>query len=85
MYFHNIKFMRKIAIIGLGLMLTGLGSVLVGCSASFEDASDKDNTWIVHSSDVKTKVVEIEGHKYIIMDGFYSGGIIHAESCRCKK
>jgi hypothetical protein len=33
MYFVNTKFMRKIAIIGLGLMLTGLGSVLVGFKA----------------------------------------------------
>lgn len=84
MYFINIKFMKKIAIIGLILMLVGLCSILAGCYAC-EDAPDKDNTWISHGSDVKTKVVEIEGHRYIIMDGFYSGGIIHAESCRCRK
>ncbi len=88
MYFVNIKFMRKIAIIGLGLMLVGLGSVLAGCGAphsSSVDASDKNNTWISHGNCTTTKVVEIEGHKYIIMTGFKCGGIIHAESCSCKK
>lgn len=27
---------------------------------------------------------EIEGHQYIIYDGIYCGGIIHAEHCPCK-
>lgn len=62
----------------------GLGSVLTGCD-SYEESPDKDTTWSFHGIDVLTKVVEIEGHKYIIMDGYYSGGIIHAESCGCKK
>jgi hypothetical protein len=89
MYFANIKFMRIIAIISFGLMLVGLGSILVGCDAppsapSFDNARD-DNTWMPQARAVKTKVVEIEGHKYIIMAGFNCGGIIHAESCGCKK
>jgi hypothetical protein len=76
-------------------MLTGLGSILIGCDAppsspsspsspSFENTRD-DNTWMPQARCVKTKVVEIEGHKYIIMAGLNCGGIIHAESCRCKK
>lgn len=74
--------MKKLMLIAM----IGLGSMLVGCDTpSFEDSPDKNNTWISHNNEVATKVVEIEGHKYIIMDGFYSGGIIHAESCRCKK
>jgi hypothetical protein len=67
------------------IVMVGLSTMLVGCSDSLEDASDKDNKWISHGIDVVTKVVEIEGHKYIIMYGYYSGGIIHAESCGCKK
>ena len=27
---------------------------------------------------------EIEGHQYIIYNGLYKGGIIHAEHCPCK-
>lgn len=27
----------------------------------------------------------IRGHDYIIYDGMYKGGIIHAESCPCKQ
>lgn len=30
-------------------------------------------------------VEEVEGHKYVVYDGFHSGGIVHAESCPCKK
>lgn len=29
--------------------------------------------------------IEFEGHKYIIFSGFRQGGIIHSESCPCKK
>lgn len=27
----------------------------------------------------------IRGHEYVIMQGYYSGNIIHSESCPCKK
>jgi hypothetical protein len=89
MYFANIKFMRIIAIISFGLMLVGLGSILVGCDAPLSSETisnkDKDNMWNSHGQCVSTKIVEIEGHKYVIMVGFKCGGIIHAESCDCKK
>lgn len=67
------------------IAMIGLGFMLVGCNTSFEDSPDKDKTWILHGNDVVTKVVTIEGHRYVIMDGFKCGGIIHAESCGCKK
>ena len=77
--------MKKLMLIAM----IGLGSMLVGCDAppstpSFENVRD-DNTWIPHARCVKTKVVEIEGHKYIIMAGLNCGGIIHAKSCSCGK
>lgn len=40
--------------------------------------------WITHDNQVETKVVSIEGHKYIILDTNYGADIIHAESCNCK-
>lgn len=75
--------MKKLMLIAM----VGLSSILAGCGAppSAENASNKDNTWISHGNCTATKVAEIEGHKYIIMTGFKCGGIIHAESCRCKK
>lgn len=57
-------------------------AVLAGC-AKVEDDKNIDKAWTCHGNDCCTKVVEVEGHEYIIMDGFYSGGIIHAASCRC--
>ena len=87
MYFVNTKFMWKIAIIGFVLMLVGLCPILAGCGAppSSENVSNKNDTWMSHGNCTSTKVVEIEGHKYIIMVGFKSGNIIHAESCSCRK
>ena len=75
--------MKKLMLIAM----IGLGSMLVGCGAppSAENVSDKNDTWMSHGNCTSTKVVEIEGHKYIIMVGFKAGNIIHAESCSCKK
>ena len=37
------------------------------------------------TGDVRIYSIEIEGHVYIIFDGYRKGGIIHSESCPCKK
>lgn len=29
-------------------------------------------------------IVNVKGHDYVIFDGSYKGGIVHAESCSCK-
>lgn len=29
-------------------------------------------------------VETVKGHDYIIFDGYYKGGIVHAESCPCR-
>ena len=29
--------------------------------------------------------IEIEGHDYIVFNGYRKGGITHSESCPCKK
>lgn len=29
-------------------------------------------------------IVTVEGHKYVIYDGYHQGGIVHAENCECK-
>jgi hypothetical protein len=75
--------MKKLMLI----VMIGFGTMLVGCGdpPSSENVHDKDNTWMPHGQCISTKVIEIEGHKYIIMVGFKCGGIIHAESCSCKK
>jgi hypothetical protein len=58
-------------------------AVLAGCYGKIEDDKDIDKAWTGHGLDCCTKVVEIKGHEYIIMDGPYSGCIIHAASCQC--
>lgn len=47
-------------------------------------ADSINEPWITYGNRVDTKVVLIEGHKYIILDTDYGADIIHAESCNCK-
>ena len=54
-------------------------AVLAGC-ANVEDDKEIDTG---HGNGCATKVVTIEGHKYVIMDGYRSGCIVHAASCEC--
>lgn len=35
------------------------------------------------SGDIRTFEMEIEGHQYIIYDGYHSGDMIHSASCPC--
>lgn len=54
--------------------------LLVGCEVDGRKESRKK----VNTTD-EIYTVEIEGHKYVIYDGYYQGGIVHAESCQCKE
>ena len=36
------------------------------------------------SSTAEIRVIKIQGHDYLIYDGFKQGGICHSESCPCK-
>lgn len=64
------------------IVVGAVATALVGCDR-VENDRDIDNAWTFHGLDSYTKTVEIEGHKYIILDGYYAGGIIHAASCQC--
>lgn len=64
------------------IIVGAAATALVGCDR-VENDKDIDSAWTFHGMDCHTKVVEVEGHKYIIMDSYYAGGIIHAASCRC--
>ena len=68
--------MKKIA---LAVALTIAGYGCVKCT----DSNDIDAAWTRHGSTTFTKVVEIEGHKYVILRGYELGGIVHAASCHC--
>ena len=70
--------MKKLLI--LPILMFGL----TGC-IKCEETPEYDNAWAMHSCSMMTKVVQIEGHRYIILRGPYAGTIIHAESCDCKK
>ena len=58
-------------------------AILAGCDKVENDKNKNlSEGWCYHGIYCRTKVVEIEGHKYILMDG-NGCGIIHAASCEC--
>lgn len=59
---------------------------LAGCSVKDDPASvPPEERYFKKSASTFIYSIEIEGHEYIIFDGFRKGGIIHSESCPCKK
>ena len=73
--FVGVIKMKKFAVVAAA-------AILAGCTRVDNDKSIY-NAWTNHGRECCTKVIEIEGHKYILMDGFTAGGIIHAASCGC--
>lgn len=51
---------------------------ITGCTPEQEN-----NTTLSMTSNVFT--VMIDGHKYVVLDGYHKGAIVHAESCWCKE
>ena len=59
---------------------------LTGCE-EHADYESTQPTEIYFKKTFSTMIysIEIEGHKYIVFSGTKKGGIIHSESCQCKK
>lgn len=72
--------MKKILICLAALGLVGCVSIETGNIEATETPKIKyyrnDHTFIYS--------IEVEGHLYIVFDGYHEGGIIHAEHCPCK-
>lgn len=72
--------MKKIFILLTTICCCGCGSVETKATSTTEITKIKyyrnDHTAIYS--------IEIEGHLYIVFDGYHEGGIIHAEHCPCK-
>lgn len=63
----------------VAVMLIGLG---FACAYNTEDRS-ADQLWAYHGKCVKTVVVEIDGHKYVLAAGDHGIAIVHSASCGC--
>lgn len=63
-------------------------AVVFGMYATdFRDKVKSDTSpnpsWTSHGMCCMTRAVEVEGHRYIILDGMRGNGIVHAASCPC--
>ena len=52
---------------------------LVSCNQDVKPSAEYDL-----SVTDEIRVTKIQGHDYLIYDGFEQGGICHSESCACK-
>lgn len=68
----------------IAIMSLASGAGFCGC-AKIEPDVKRDAAWTDHGACVTTKVVEIEGHKYVLASSGYGFGIVHASSCGCGK
>lgn len=72
--------MKKILILLAAICCCGCSSVETNATTTTDKPKIKyyrdDHTFIYS--------IEIEGHLYIVFDGYHEGGIIHAEHCPCK-
>jgi hypothetical protein len=65
--------MKKLALV----FVVALG--FTSCSHDVESFREYNITGVT-----SIKIMKIEGHDYLIYDGFKQGGICHSESCPCK-
>ena len=68
--------MKKLALV----LAVALG--FTSCGADKPDVQASKDYKI--NIDESVRVMTIEGHDYMIYDGYKSGGICHSESCPCK-
>ena len=61
------------------LLLILVTFLVISCDENIKPAVD----FTYGTNDVY--VVNVKGHDYVIYDGCYKGGIVHAESCPCKQ
>ena len=57
---------------------------LSGCEVRTDIPDPKHNAIMVDKWS-HLHVIDVKGHEYIVFGGGYQGGIIHSESCPCKK
>lgn len=59
---------------------------LAGCGVDVDSTSTPSRErYFKKSASTFIYSIEIEGHEYIIFDGMRKGGIVHSESCPCRK
>lgn len=75
----------KQTLFNCALVIT-LALCLSGCGEHTDTAPAQPNVkYFIKTVFTHIFSIEIEGHDYIIFKGYQRGGIIHSESCPCKK
>lgn len=67
------------------LIVCAAALAVAGCEDGNETNRETDRKYHMRTFSTVIYSIEIEGHQYIIFDGSRKGGIIHSESCLCKK
>lgn len=78
----KMLWIRFIIVIIFALCLAGCG---MNDDSAYVQPNMSNERYFKQSSSAIIYSISIEGHEYIVFDGAYKGGIIHSESCPCKK
>ena len=64
----------------ISLVLLSVATIgIIGCTTSVHSSPITRQSY----GDYTVDVITVENHKYIVYDGYYSGGLVHAASCPC--
>ena len=68
------------------LVAVVLGVALVGCEIDTKAGPSSETSFrsAQNAGDIDIRIVKVQGHDYIVLDGYKQGGICHSESCPCK-
>lgn len=69
-----------------GALVIASALCLAGCEAKDDAALSPSRARRLRTqTNARIYLVEFEGHDYIIFEDYRRGGIVHSESCTCKK
>lgn len=81
------NYLKKWYFVAICFILAMLLCCLSGCSTGITTEGPTQNLNVKYyykDPALRLFTAEIEGHLYVIYNGTYKGGIIHAEHCPCK-
>ena len=81
MKFWEIAIVLLIVLVLAFLMTHTIDEAEQQVGESARERAARESFWDIS----EVKVVTVKGHEYIIVNGSNRGGIVHSESCPCKK
>lgn len=69
-------------LVGVVLVIILIGVIAIDTKAGHSSETSFRSTQ--NAGDIDIRIVKVQSHDYIVLDGYKQGGICHSESCPCK-